>query len=69
MVNWKGMIVVLIIGLIKRPCIKMSQYIPKPFKSFGKNINIKVDLSNYATKVDLKNVTHVDTSGFALKTN
>ena len=47
----------------------MSQYIPKPFKSFGKNINIKVDLSNYATKVDLKNVTHVDTSGFALKTN
>ena len=47
----------------------MSQYIPKPFKSFGKNINIKVDLSNYATKVDIKNVTHVDTSGFALKTN
>ena len=47
----------------------MSQYIPKPFKSFGKNINIKVDLSNYATKVDLRNVTHVDTSGFALKTN
>ena len=47
----------------------MSQYIPKPFKSFGKNINIKVDLSNYATRVDLKNVTHVDTSGFALKTN
>ena len=47
----------------------MSQYIPKPFKSFGKNINIKVDLSNYATRVDLRNVTHVDTSGFALKTN
>ena len=47
----------------------MSQYIPKPFKSFGRNINIKVDLSNYATKIDLKNVTHVDTSGFALKTN
>ena len=47
----------------------MSQYFPKPFKSFGGNINVKVDLSNYATKTDLKNVTHVDTSGFALKTN
>ena len=47
----------------------MSQYFPKPFKSFGGNINVKVDLSNYATKTDLKNVTHVDTSRFALKTN
>ena len=47
----------------------MSQYFPKPFRSFGGNINIKVDLSNYATKTDLKNVTHVDTSSFALKTN
>ena len=47
----------------------MSQYFPKPFRSFGGNINVKVDLSNYATKIDLKNVTHVDTSGFALKTN
>ena len=47
----------------------MSHYFPKPFKSFGGNINVKVDLSNYATKTDLKNVTHVDTSCFALKTN
>ena len=47
----------------------MSQYFPKPFRSFGGNINVKVDLSNYATKTDLKNVTHVDTSNFALKTN
>ena len=47
----------------------MSQYLPKPFRSFGGNINVKVDLSNYATKTDLKNVTHVDTSSFALKTN
>ena len=47
----------------------MSQYFPKPFRSFGENINVKVDLSNYATKTDLKNVTHVDTSSFALKTN
>ena len=47
----------------------MSQYYPKPFKSFGGNINVKVDLSNCATKTDLKNVTHVDTSRLALKTN
>ena len=49
--------------------IKMSQYFPDPFKNFGGNINVKVDLSNYATKTDLKNVTHIDTSSFALKTN
>ena len=47
----------------------MSQYFPKLFRSFGGNINVKVNLSNYATKTDLKNVTHVDTSNFALKTN
>ena len=47
----------------------MSQYFPKPFKSFGGNINVKVYLSSYATKTDLKNVTHVDTSSFALKAN
>ena len=40
----------------------MSQYFPKLFRSFGGNINIKVDLSDYATKTDLKNVAHVDTS-------
>ena len=47
----------------------MSQYFPRPFKNFGENISVKVDLSNYATKTDLKNVTRVDTSSFALKTN
>ena len=47
----------------------MSQYFPKLFKSFGRNINVKVDLSNYATKTDLTNVTHVDTSRLALKAN
>ena len=47
----------------------MIQYLPKPFRSFGGNINVKVDLSNCATKTYLKNVTHVDTSRFALKTN
>ena len=47
----------------------MSQYFPKPFRNFEGNINFKVDLSNCATKTDLKNVTHVDTSRFALRTN
>ena len=45
----------------------MSQYFPKPFRSFGENINVKVDLWNYATKTDLKNITHIDTSSFAIK--
>ena len=35
----------------------------------GGNTNVKVDLSSYATKIDLKNITHIDTSSFALKTN
>ena len=47
----------------------MSRYFPKPFRNFGENIIDKVDLSNDATKIDLKNVTHLDTSSFALKTN
>ena len=42
----------------------MSQYFPKPFRSFVGNINGKVDLSNYATKTDLKNVAHGDTCKF-----
>ena len=45
----------------------MSQYFPKPFRCFGGNINVKVDISNYATKADTKNISHVDTSSFALK--
>ena len=47
----------------------MNQYRAKSFRSFGGNIKVKVDLSNYATKTDLKNVTHVDSSSFVLKTN
>ena len=48
----------------------MSQYFPKPFNlHFGESIKVKIDLSNYATKTDIKNISHVDTSSFALKTN
>ena len=46
----------------------MSEYFPKP-QSHEENIKVKIDLSNYATKEDIKNITHVDTSSFALKTN
>ena len=47
----------------------MSQYFPKSYKPFGRDINVKVDLSNYATKADIKNISHAGTSSFALKTN
>ena len=47
----------------------MSTFYPEPYKSFGKDIKVKVHLWNYATETDLKNVTHIDTSSFALKTN
>ena len=44
----------------------MGKYFPKSYKPFGRDINVKVDLSNYATKTD---VSHVDDSSFALKSN
>ena len=47
----------------------MSQYFPKPYEPFGGDINVKVDLSNYATKTDIKNISHIDTSSFTLKSN
>ena len=47
----------------------MSQYFPKPYEPFGEDINVKVDLSNYAKKTDIKNISHVHTSNFVLKTN
>ena len=47
----------------------MSQYFPKLYKAFSGDIKVKVDLSNYVTKADIKNIPHVDTSSFAWKTN
>ena len=47
---------------------KMSQYFP-PYRSSGKNIKVKLDLTSYGTKTDLENVKHVDVSSFAVKTN
>ena len=76
MSNGKVTIVHLITGLIKKTyrnllivCLKMSQYFPKPFERFGGDINVRVDLSNYATKTDIKNISYADTSSFALKSN
>ena len=40
-----------------------------PYRSSSNNIKVKLDLSNYATKDDVKNITHVDVSSFASKTN
>ena len=47
----------------------MSQYFPKTYGPFGGDINVSVDLSNYATKADIKNISHVDTSSFISKSN
>ena len=47
----------------------MSNYFRRRYKRFDGDINVRVDLSNYATKTDLKNVSHVDVSSFALKSN
>ena len=69
MLDVKGMIIHLIVTLIKKIYIKKSQYFPKPYEPFGGDINVKVDLSNYATKSDLKNATSIDTSKLAAKSD
>ena len=47
----------------------MIQYFPQPYEQFGRDVNVNVDLSNYGTKTDIKNIWHVGTSSFALKSN
>ena len=47
----------------------MSHFFPKPYEPFGGDINIRIGLSKYATKTDIKNISHVDSSSFALKSN
>ena len=46
----------------------MTTYYP-PYKRSSSNVKVELDLTNYATKTDLKNITHVDVSSFASKTN
>ena len=50
-------------------CTKISRFFPKVYKPFGRGIKVKLDISNYATQTDIKNISHVDTSSFVLKTN
>ena len=50
-------------------CTKSSQYFPKPYEPFGGDTNVKVDLSNYATKTDLKNARGIGTSKLAAKSD
>ena len=69
MENGRAMIIHLIVGLLTKTLYKRSQYFPRPYKQVGGDINVTVDLSNYALKDDIKNITHIDTSNFALKTN
>ena len=47
----------------------MSRYFPKPYRIFGGNFNVKIDLSNYATKTDLKNLIGIKISNFELCEN
>ena len=62
-------------GMIKKTWLNkcdfscMSQYFPKQYEPLGGDINVKVDLSNYAIKTDTKNISHIDTWSFALKLN
>ena len=72
MVKWKGYDNSFISWIDKKDLvsyyrIKISQYFPKPYELFGGDINVKVDLLNYAKKANIKNISHVDTSSFALK--
>ena len=46
----------------------MRTYYP-PYRSSSNNIKVELDLANYATKTDLKNITHVDGSTYVSKTN
>ena len=69
MLNENYMIIHIIVGLRKKTLYEMIQYFPKPYESFGLDINVKVDLSNQDAEADLKNATGIDTSKLALKPN
>ena len=64
----KKLLIVFMIENYKRVYYKMITYYP-PHKSSRSNVKVELDLTNYATKTNLKNITHVDVSGFASKTN
>ena len=47
----------------------MRQFFPKPYEPFGRDIKVRVDLPNYGTRTDIKNILLTYTSSFALKSN
>ena len=63
------MILLLIVGLIKKTLYKNKLILSKPFRNFGGNVNVKVHFSNCATKANIKFISDVNTSSFALKSN
>ena len=65
-VQWKGYNNSFNSSIDKKKIYKMSQYFP-PYRSHGGDIKVELDLSNYPTKTDLKNATHVDVSSFISK--
>ena len=69
MLNGNYMIIHIIVGLRKKTLYEMIQYFPKPYESFGLDINVKVDLSNQEAEADVKNATGIDSSKLALKPN
>ena len=64
MLNGKVIIIILTVGLIKNTSYKISQYLPKPYRSFGWNVKVELNLSSYATKAELKNATGIGISKF-----
>ena len=64
----KKLLVIFMIENYKRVYYKMSTYYP-PYKSSSNNIKVELDLTNYATKTDLKNIMHICVSSFTNKTN
>ena len=67
-VKWKGYDNSFNSWIDQKVNIKISQYFP-PYNNSSENIKVELDLSNYATRKDIKDITHVDTSSYALKTN
>ena len=67
--KWKGYDNSFNSWIDKKDLVQMSQYFLEPYEPFGGDINVKVDLSDYAKKTDLKTVSHVDVNNFALKSN
>ena len=67
MLNAEAMILLLIVGLITKISLDKTSYFPEPYNRSRNKIKVELDLSNYATRSDLKNATGVDTSKFVKK--